>query len=152
HAAILGIAVLLGGAACKRSQPAARVDLTEARALALAAPGGDGPVDRDLLSVQERLRQSPVAGDWGLLGHTWIQRARRGGDPGLYLAADGAAAMALSLEPHHTGALGLRGRILLNQHAFSEARRQATELLAQVPDDVLALATVSDAALELGDI
>ena len=152
HAAILGIAVLLGGAACKRSQPAARVDLTEARALALAAPGGDGPVDRDLLSIQERLRQSPVAGDWVLLGHTWIQKARRGGDPGLYLAADGAATMALSLEPHHTGALGLRGRVLLNQHAFSEARRQAGELLAQAPDDVLALATVSDAALELGDI
>ena len=91
HAAILGIALLLGGAACKRSQPAARVDLTEARALALAAPGGDGPVDRDLLSIQERLRQSPVAADWVLLGHTWIQKARRGGDPGLYLAADGAA-------------------------------------------------------------
>src|SRR5262245_44944704 len=119
HAAILAVAVLAAGAACKpRSQPAARVDLSEARALALAAPGGDGPVDREVLRIQERLRQSPAADDWVLLGHTWIQKARRSGDPGLYLAADGAATMALSLQPDHRGALGLRGRVLLNQHAF----------------------------------
>lgn len=120
--------------------------------LALGAPGGDGAVDRQILGLQERVRRAPVADDWVLLGQAWIQKARHAGDPGLYLAADGAATLALALEPGHRGALGLHAVVLLNQHAFSEARRQATAILARAPDDVLALATLSDAALELGDI
>ena len=153
HAAILGVAILLVGAACKpRSRPAAQVDLGEARALALAAPGGDGPLDRELLRIQERLVQKPVADDWVLLGQTWIRKARRAADPGLYLAADAAATLALSLQQGHRGATGLRGMVLLNQHAFLEARNLATAQLASAPEDVLALATLSDATLELGDV
>jgi tetratricopeptide (TPR) repeat protein len=153
HAVILGVVALLLGAACKpRSQSPAQVELTEARALALAAPGGDGPLDRELLGIQERLRRDPMADDWVLLGQTWVQKARRSADPGLYLAADAAATLALEVKPGHRGALGLRGMVLLNQHAFSEARRQASAVLAQAPEDVLALATLSDAALELGDV
>jgi len=151
--AVLGVAVLFAGAACKpRSQSLAPDLLAEARALALSAPGGDGPLDRELVRIQERLRQAPTADDWALLGQTWIQKARRSSDPGLYLGADGAATLALSVRPGHRGALGLRAMVLLNQHAFSEARRQAAALLAGAPDDVLALATLSDALLELGDV
>ena len=153
HAASILVAVLMLGAACKPSRPApAGPDLAAARALALAAPGSDGRADRDILRIQERLRQTPMADDWVLLGQAWIQKARQAGDPGLYLAADGAATLALVMAPEHPGALGLRGLVLLNQHAFAEARRQAESVLARSPDDVLALATRSDAALELGDL
>jgi len=152
RAAVLAVAILLVGTACTRRDQAAGVDLAEARALALAPPGGDGTVDRDLRRIQERLAQGPLADDWALLGQTWVQKARRSGDPGFYLAADAASTLALSVQPAHRGALGLRAMVLLNQHAFAEARRQATELLARAPDDVLGLATLSDAALELGDV
>jgi tetratricopeptide (TPR) repeat protein len=153
RAALTLVAVLVMGAACKpSSRPTPRADLAEAQALALAAPGGDGASERDILRIQERVRRTQMADDWVLLGQSWIQRARRGGDPGVYLSADGAATLALALDPGHRGALGLRAVVLLNQHAFAEARRQATALLARAPDDALALATLSDAALELGDL
>lgn len=152
RAAVLGIAILLLGTACTRRGQPGRADLTEARALALAPPGGGETVDQDLLRIQERLRQGPLADDWALLGLTWVRKARGTGDPGFYLSADAAATLALTLEPGHRGALGLRGMVLLNQHAFAEARRQATALLARAPDDVLGLSTLSDAALELGDV
>jgi tetratricopeptide (TPR) repeat protein len=147
------LTLLVPGTGCRsRSEATPRADLAEARALALAAPGGDGAIDREIRAVQERLRHAPLADDWVVVGQNWIQKARRSGDPGLYLSAGAAATLALQREPGHRGALGLRAVVLLNQHAFAESRRQAAAVLAGTPDDALALATLSDAALELGDL
>jgi len=151
HVATLTLLVVLG-AACKRSSPASGPSLEEARALALAAPGGDGLVDRDIARLQERIRHAPAADDWVLLGQAWIQKARRAGDPGLVLGAEGASIAALAMVPGHRGALGLHALASLDQHRFSAAREQASAILARDPGDLLALAVLSDAALEMGDV
>ncbi|MGZ3444725.1 MAG: tetratricopeptide repeat protein [Myxococcaceae bacterium] len=153
HATSLSLCLLLLGSACRSStSPIAERSLSEARALALAPTGGGRPADREILRIQERLGHGPTADDWVLLGQAWVQKARASGDPGLYLAAEGASTAALAMVPGHAGALGLRALVLLNQHQFARAREQARTVLARHPEDLLALATLSDAALEMGDL
>src|SRR5262249_58896450 len=94
HVTILTLLVVLG-AGCRRSSPVSGPSLEEARALALAAPGGEGLVDREIVRLQERLRRVPAADDWVLVGQAWVQKARRAGDPGLVLGAEGASIAAL---------------------------------------------------------
>jgi tetratricopeptide (TPR) repeat protein len=138
---------------CKPSRESAtRPGLDDAWALALAAPGGREPVDREIEALQIRVRRAPDADGWVQLGQAWVRKARHAGDPGLYLAADGTSALALALNPTHRGALGLRTLVLLNQHAFREARSLSLSILARAPEDLLALGALSDAELELGDI
>src|SRR6185503_6141865 len=124
----------------------------EARALALTAPAGDGPVEREISRIQERLRRAPAPDDWVLLGQAWVQKARRAGDPGLVLGAEGASIVALSMMPGHRGALGLRALVLLDQHRFAEARAQASALLSRDAGDLVALTVLSDAAQRLVDL
>jgi tetratricopeptide (TPR) repeat protein len=152
NAAGVSLAVFLAAACRSSTAPGPRPSLAEARALALAPPGGDSPADREITRFQKRLASGATPDDWVLLGQAWIQKARRSGDPGLYLAAEGASVAALELAPGHRGALGLHALVLLNQHDFAGAREQARALLTRDPRDLLALATLSDAALELGDL
>ena len=56
------------------------------------------------------------------------------------------------MAPGHRAALGLRALVLLDQHRFSAARTQARAILSREPQDLLALAVLSDAALEMGDV
>jgi tetratricopeptide (TPR) repeat protein len=149
---VAAAALLLIGAGCKPSKTSTPHPLEDARALALAAPVGGEAVDREIEVLQTRLRRSPDTDGWFLLGQAWVRKARHTGDPGLYLSADGASALALARDPNHRGALGLRTLVLLNQHAFREARAVAREILAKTPEDLLALGSLSDAELELGDV
>ena len=90
HAVSLWLCLGVLGAACRSATPpSAERSLAEARALALAPPGGDGPVDREILRLQERLGHAPTADDWVLLGQAWVQKARRSGDAGLYAGTAG---------------------------------------------------------------
>ncbi len=117
HATSLSLCLLLLGSACRSStSPIAQRSLSEARALALSPAGGDRPVDREILRMQERLGHGPTADDWVLLGQAWVQKARASGDSGLYLAAEGASTAALAMAPGHAAALGLRALVLLDQH------------------------------------
>jgi tetratricopeptide (TPR) repeat protein len=154
HLASLCLCLGMLGTACRSSTPPSSAErtLAEARAVALARPGGDDPVDREILRLQERLAQSPSADEWVLLGQAWVQKARRSGDAGLFLAAEGAATAALAVASGHGAALGLKALVLLNQHQFERAREQARAVLARDPQELLALATLSDAALEMGDV
>ena len=152
HAAMLAPLLVLGAACRSSSSPASAPTLAEARALALAAPAGDAPVDREIARLQDKLRRLPTPDDWVLLGQTWVQKSRRAGDAGLILAAEGAATAALAMAPGHRAALGLRALVLLDQHRFSAARTQARAILSREPQDLLALAVLSDAALEMGDV
>jgi tetratricopeptide (TPR) repeat protein len=145
-------AMLLLGAACKPSRTSTPHPLEDARALALAAPAGSEAVDQEIGTLQTELRRSPNAEGWFLLGQAWVRKARHTGDPGLYLSANGASALALALDANHRGALELRTLVLLNQHSFREARAAAREILAKTPEDFLALGSLSDAELELGDV
>jgi tetratricopeptide (TPR) repeat protein len=152
HAASLSLLLLLGAACRAPTSPASGPTTAESQALALTAPAGDGAADREILRLQENLRRSPSADDWVLLGQAWIRKARQGGDSSLYLSAEGSSAAALRMRPGHHGALALRAMVLLNQHRFGAAREQALAILAGAPDDVPALAALSDAALEMGDV
>src|SRR5262245_12595445 len=152
HAASLSLLLLLGAACRSSTAPAPGPTISEAWALALTPPVGDGAVDREILRLQEGLRRSPTADDWVLLGQAWIRKGRQSGDAGLYLSAEGSSSAALKMRPGHHGALALRAMVLLNQHRFGAAREQALAILSQDPEDVPALAALSDAALEMGDV
>jgi tetratricopeptide (TPR) repeat protein len=79
-------------------------------------------------------------------------RARNTGDSGFYLHADGCADVALMQKPQHAPALALKSLALLNNHRFAAARDLAHDMLARDPEDLMALATLADALLELGDV
>ncbi len=133
----------------------AQVDSAGARArrLALAPAPGGADVDvqiRRLASAAERLPRKTEL--WVALGQHWVRKARESSDPGYYLNAGACADVALESAPHDRLALDLRALVLLNSHAFAEARILAQRILARHPDDVTAWGTLSDAELELGDV
>jgi tetratricopeptide (TPR) repeat protein len=142
-------------AACHRvSAPlAAPIDrLAQARQLALAVPGERSPADARIADSQARARRQPLKQDWWIvLGRAWVEKAREANEPGYYLNADACAEVALDLLPESALALDLKGLVLLNDHRFAEARALAERILEKHPDDVMALGSLSDALLELGD-
>lgn len=81
-----------------------------------------------------------------------IELARATGDVSAYLAAEAAVDGALTAYPDYAIALDYRGVVLVALHRFEAARVHATTILKGSPDDPTALATLGDAALELGDV
>ena len=143
--------------ACSQSPPPppapASPPKSEREILAFAEPSGTSAIDLELKTAQRRVTDLPKKADsWVMLGRAWVKKARQSGDPGYYLNADACAESALALEPQHTPALNLRGLVLLNGHRFPEAKALAESILARDSDDAMALGTLSDALLELGDI
>ncbi|WP_437754126.1 tetratricopeptide repeat protein [Sorangium sp. So ce1389] len=126
--------------------------LEAARRLALAAPAGASPIDREIEALSRRLERAPGGADlWSALGHAWIRKARASGDPSLHDDRAGACAeLALALAGDDRASLNLRGLVLLHGGRFAEARDAAEQVLARDEGDALALGTLSDAALELG--
>lgn len=123
--------------------------LEQHRALALAVPAGDLDLERAAAAA----KAAPALADrWVVLGQLWVRKARASNDPGQYLSAEGAAKVALSLQPGYSAALALEALVALNQHRFTEARDTANAALAQRDDDLLALAALADATLELGEV
>ncbi|MFO0723481.1 MAG: tetratricopeptide repeat protein [Myxococcota bacterium] len=126
---------------------------SERELLAFAPPSGTPAIDQEILAGQKHVRDLPKKADyWVLLGRAWVKKARQSGDPGYYLNADACASAALELEPQHRPAQNLRGLVLLNSHRFPEAKALAEAILAEDSDDAMALGTLSDADLELGDL
>jgi tetratricopeptide (TPR) repeat protein len=122
-----------------------------ARSLALAKAEGPAPVDQEIRALQQSLARMPRKTDfWIVLGQKWVRKARETTDPGYYLNARACAEVALDLEPGYRLALDLQSLVLLNDHKFAEAAALAEDVLRTTPDDVLALGTLSDAALEMG--
>src|ERR1043165_7211322 len=139
--------------ACAKPPPppatAPSLNLDQSRALALAVPADD----RELAAAANAAKVAPALADrWVVLGQLWARKARESNDPGQYLSAEGAAKVALSLQPAYSAALALEAVVALNQHRFVEARDTAKAALAQRDDDLLALAALADATLELGDV
>lgn len=83
---------------------------------------------------------------------SFIELARATGDIGAYAAADEALERALTIAPDSAAARGYRGVVLVALHRFVEARDHAAAVLVDQPGDPTALATLGDAALELGDL
>ena len=86
------------------------------------------------------------------LGISEIELARTTGDLTAYLAADAAFGLTLQRDPKNPAAIGYRGSVLVSLHRFPEARALAMDVLQDRPDDPVALATLGDASLELGDL
>lgn len=86
------------------------------------------------------------------LGTSEIELARSTGDLGAYAAAQAAFETTLRRDPHNAAALAYKGSVLVSLHKFVDARALADGILAQRPGDPVALATLGDASLELGDI
>lgn len=157
---LLIVAACGAQAASPASEPAAAVvagptaaGRPEARAVAMAAVTGAGPSAAALRQLQTQLRSLPDKPElWIELGRAWVREARTSADPGFYLHADAAAEVALELSPGHPEADNLRAMVLLNKHDFAGARDVARTILARDPDNAMALGSLSDALLELGDI
>ncbi|MCB9648556.1 MAG: tetratricopeptide repeat protein [Deltaproteobacteria bacterium] len=97
------------------------------------------------------MRDQPQKLDaWILLGRAFIQKARQATEPGYYANARACADRALALRPRYPLAQDLQALVLMNEHRFREALALARGVLAGDPDDLLALGTVADAAVELG--
>lgn len=125
--------------------------LSTARALAKAKPDRDSPADRDIERYQKMIERTPEKTDaFILLGRAWVRKARETADPGFYLNANACADLVIDMEPNNRLALDLRAAVLLNDHKFAEARDLSEQVLAKDPDDLLALAALSDALLEMG--
>ena len=88
---------------------------------------------------------------WISLGRLWGRKARRTKDPGFWLNADACAKIVFEREPKNRLARSLAGLVLLEQHAFADAKDVADQLLLEDHDDLEALGLKSDAALELGN-
>jgi tetratricopeptide (TPR) repeat protein len=130
----------------------ADVKIDGLRKLALVNPEGTGPIDQSILKLQGKVARDPKEVDgWILLGRAWVQKARQAADAGFYANAKACADIALDLRPRYNLALDLQGVVLMNSHSFREARDLMRTVLAEDPDDLMALGTISDALLELGE-
>jgi tetratricopeptide (TPR) repeat protein len=89
------------------------------------------------------------ATEWGA---NEIALARTTGDLGAYIRANAAFDAALATFADNPAALGYKGGVLISLHKFADARDLASTILAKQPNDPVALATLGDASLELGDL
>jgi tetratricopeptide (TPR) repeat protein len=125
----------------------------DARALCLAAVPADSRVRSLLLGSMARARALSDRPDaWVDVGMAWMRQLRATSDPGHALNADACARVALEIAPDQRRALGLAAQVRLDAHEFARAREIAEAVLAREPEDASTLGTLSDAALELGDV
>ncbi len=150
-AALLSLVAMLGGLSCTEPQKRSRAE-NEQRVLALAPATGTDALAVEIRGKETAQAKHETPGGWIALGRAWVRLARHTSDPGFYLSADACASLALAREPSSIPARNLRALVLLNAHRFAEARDLAHQILVEAPDDLDALATESDARLELGDL
>ena len=86
---------------------------------------------------------------WGI---SEIELARATGDLSAFLRAGSAFDTTLARDPHNAAALGYKGSVLVSLHRFVDAAALARTILNGHPGDPVALATLGDASLELGDL
>lgn len=123
-----------------------------ARILALQKPSDSTPLDKEIEFLQKSIEKNPDSPDtWISLGRLWARKARRTKDPGFWLNTEACAQMVFEREPKHRLARSLTGLVLLEKHAFADAKDIADQLLLEDHDDLEALGLKSDAELELGN-
>jgi tetratricopeptide (TPR) repeat protein len=144
---LVAVAVATSSLAFAGIQPTA----DEAREICLSDVAGKASIDEAIRASQTRARALPTKPEgWVRVGWDWVRKARLSGDPGFYVNVGSCADEALRQAPSDRGALELRGLVLMNDHRFEEARQAIEQLLAQDPQNPIALGTLSDALLELG--
>jgi tetratricopeptide (TPR) repeat protein len=134
---LLLILVAVTGACSQPKQPANRL-----------APAA---VSCDVATGPSSVEPSPTADDFVRRGSEYVRLSRVSSAPDLYRNAEACVAEALTRQPAAPAALRLRGLVLMNDHAFTQARDLAAQMLERDPNDALTWGTKSDAELELGD-
>jgi tetratricopeptide (TPR) repeat protein len=110
-------------------------------------------INGDIAFWSARFRAHPTdfvsATQWGLRE---IDLGRATGDVTAYLRAEAAFDAALKTFADNPAAISYKGSVLISLHRFADARDLALSVLAQQSNDAVALATLGDASLELGDV
>lgn len=161
---VIVISLFIASIACEET-PAQRVDspqapakedaldLTGLQRLALEDPNGQTPLDQEIRRLQDVAKRSPKKLDpWILLGRSWVKKARQQSEPGFYANANASADIGFDILPDNPLSRNLRGLVLMNDHRFTEAKALMEKVLEDDPDDIMALGTLGDALLELGDV
>lgn len=113
--------------------------------------GGVSPTDRQIGTLQERLRQKPTDQKSAtLLGLAYLQRARETSDPSYLTRADGILNQALSQAADDADTLIGLGTLALARHQFSEAVDWGQRAIAANDYKAAGYAVLGDAYTELG--
>ncbi|HTE18584.1 MAG TPA: tetratricopeptide repeat protein [Armatimonadota bacterium] len=123
------------------------------------APPGTPGLDRFIYSTdqgihlfQARVRKNPTdARSYAYLGQFYERKAKETGSLAYYAKAEAALRESLRLFPDNARAAADLAAVLATQHKFAEALSVARKVHQENPRDVDALATMSDALLELGE-
>lgn len=109
--------------------------------------------DEDIRFFERRVARDPSgAFDLIRLGGLLMRRYRDAGDEGDLVAAEEAARRSLrNRRQRNEAAWQVLAGALLGQHRFVEARTAAEQLLARIPEDAVAQATLGEVLLELGE-
>jgi tetratricopeptide (TPR) repeat protein len=115
------------------------------------ARAGVSATDRQIGSLQERLRQQPNDQQAATrLGLAYLQRARETSDPTYYARAEGILQLAESQAPQDTDALVGLGSLALARHQFSEALDWGQRAVDSNLYKSAAFGVEADALTELG--
>lgn len=110
-------------------------------------------INQDITFWSQRFQVHPTdfvsATQWGVRE---IDLGRVTGDVTAYLRAEAAFDAALKTYAENPAAIGYKGSVLISLHRFADARDLSNSVLATQPNDPVALATLGDADLELGDV
>jgi tetratricopeptide (TPR) repeat protein len=163
--AILGaslIVVLASRGAANRAAPPPAASTAQGTGAGPALTSPEGPalaaervdqIDHAIGTWSANLRREArdfyAATNLGLL---YEARARLTGDVADYQRSKEALEQALAIVPGQTAAAVLHARIQASLHDFPAALAEARAVLAKDPSQLQALATMGDAALELGDV
>ena len=80
-----------------------------------------------------------------------VRRARETEDPAYFSEAEKALVTGMSLAPNDFQLEKTHVAVLLGEHRFAEAQKEATALNQQTPDDVTTYGYMAEAYIALGD-
>jgi tetratricopeptide (TPR) repeat protein len=114
--------------------------------------GAQTPAQLRMTAAEQALARQPHRAEpHTALALALAQRARETADTTYYRRALASLDRALTLAPNDFDALRTRAWVLLGQHEFAAALREAQALNARQPDDLFTYALLVDAHVELGN-
>jgi tetratricopeptide (TPR) repeat protein len=150
-AAGLFVASLVGSAAVSRQVAGKLGNPVTTGPASDIRPGGVSATDRQIGTLQERLRQQPSDQKSATqLGLAYLQRARETSDPTYLTRADGILNQALATAPNDTDTLIGLGTLALARHQFGDAVDWGTRAIASNEYKAASYGVLGDAYTELG--
>jgi tetratricopeptide (TPR) repeat protein len=133
------------------STPTVNQSTPVADAMRDVVPGGVSPTDRQIGTLQERLRETPADQRSATqLGLAYLQRARESSDPSYYTRADGILRQTLAAAPADADTLIGLGTLALARHQFQDAVDWGQRAIASNPYRSAGYGVLGDAYTELG--